>query len=123
VFGKSKPKKEPRVARAARAFFEPWQQMPQFARDACRVDLEVAGAAMERVFAATGNADEYAKRLLRLALLIGSSKLLGKSMADTWKDARPGVPTEWWPFLDQLFGRQGSIDVDLALKELDEVNG
>jgi hypothetical protein len=77
-------------------------------REECRRDLELAGAAMGRVFDATGNPDEYARRLIQLALLIGSAKLMGKSVADCYGEARLGIPSEWWPFLDPLFSFRAS---------------
>lgn len=102
--GKAKEPKAPRLTRAAREFFEPWDRMDAATREACRRDLEVAGAAMGRVFDRTGDADAYAQRMIRFLLLVGSRKLLGKSLPECYAEARGGIPSEWHPFLDRMFG-------------------
>jgi hypothetical protein len=59
---------------------------------------------MVAVFELTGDADAYSKKLVSLALIVGTRLLMRKSIAECYTQARPGFPEDWHRFLDAMFG-------------------
>ncbi len=78
-------------------------------REASRIDLAAAGEAITRVFDRTGNGELYAERMVKLLLVFGTRKMLGRTIPEIYGEARLGLPAEWRPFLDPMFGFRGGV--------------